>query len=93
MPCPQLKPAGLRGSRILARMVFGRTLPAMRSEHLTEQHLEALAERIRPMLNYLDRLERRMEKQGFPVDDRLLVLVREARKAVHDANLELHYFC
>ena len=63
----------------------------MRSEHLTERQLEALAVRIRPMLTYLVRLEARMEKRGFSHDDRLMQLVREARKAVHDLNLELHY--
>jgi hypothetical protein len=63
----------------------------MRSEQLTECQLEALATRIRPMLTYLVRLEVRMEKRGFSNNDRLLQVVREARKAVHDVNLELHY--
>lgn len=63
----------------------------MRSEQLTERQLEALAARVRPMLTYLVRLEARMEQQGFSKDDRLLRLVRDARRAVHDVHLELHY--
>ena len=62
----------------------------MRSDHLTEYQIDELAKRIWPMLNYLVRLERRMEKEGFPHDDKLFILVRDARKAVQDVNLELH---
>ncbi|REK08958.1 MAG: hypothetical protein DWQ37_19020 [Planctomycetota bacterium] len=63
----------------------------MRSEQLTEAQLESLVASVRPMLRYLGRLEKRMEAQGFPADDRLLRLVRETRQAAHDLALELHY--
>jgi hypothetical protein len=59
----------------------------MRSDSLTERQLEALADKILPMLNYLGRLERRMERQGFPVDDALLAKVKQARLAVFDCHL------
>jgi hypothetical protein len=71
--------------------VYAHIVSVMQSEQLTQCQFEALAARIRPILTYLVRLEGRMEKRGFSNNDRLMQLVREARKAVHDVNLELHY--
>ena len=63
----------------------------MRSEQLTDDQLSALAAKLRPMLAYLGKLEKRMEQTGFAEGDRLLVVVREARKAMLDTCTEVHY--
>jgi hypothetical protein len=63
----------------------------MRSEQLTDNQLQALAERLRPMLGYLSRLQARMAQQGFSADDRLVVLVGAAQQAMQALTVELHY--
>ncbi len=63
----------------------------MRSDQLTDDQLSALAARVRPMMAYLARLEKRMRDQQFSDDDRLLVLVCRAREKLQDLHLELHY--
>ena len=40
---------------------------------------------------YLHRLRARMQKRGFPEDDPLMVLVREASVAMHNRHTEV--FC
>jgi hypothetical protein len=64
---------------------------AMRSEDLTPGQAQALKERLRPMLAYLGRLEKRMHKRHFPPDDKLVHLVRDAYNAMHALNVEVHY--
>lgn len=71
--------------------LFVRTLPGMRSESLTDDQVGVIAAKVRPMLRYLARLENRMKEQAFPDDDRLLVLVRQARRDLQNMHLELHY--
>jgi hypothetical protein len=44
-----------------------------------------------PSINYLHRLRERMEKAGFPPDDKLFALVSKAYDAVHALFVELHY--
>ena len=63
----------------------------MRSEDLTHAQAQALKERLRPMLAYLGRLEKRMHKRRFPPDDKLVHLVRDAYNAMHALNVEVHY--
>jgi hypothetical protein len=63
----------------------------MESQDLTNAQAAAIVGRLRPTLGYLNRLERRMETCGFPPDDRLLVLVREARDAMHGLTVAMHY--
>ena len=41
--------------------------------------------------NYLIRLQRRMEQRGFPADDSLVILVREAHNAMHKLTTRVHY--
>jgi hypothetical protein len=64
---------------------------AMRSDQLTDAQIGMIAEKIRPMLRYLSKLENRILEQNFPEDDRLLVLVRAARTAFQGLHMELHY--
>jgi hypothetical protein len=63
----------------------------MRSDQLTDAQIGAIAEKIRPMLRYLSKLEKRILEQNFPEDDRLLVLVRAARSDFQGLHMELHY--
>lgn len=63
----------------------------MQSADLTTDQLRAMAERIQPLLGYLSRLKARMDAEGFPIDDDLLVLVREAQDATERLFVKLHY--
>jgi len=54
----------------------------MHSSDLSADQLRAIAERIQPLLGYLSRLQARVDAEGFPADDELLLLVREAQDAV-----------
>ena len=63
----------------------------MRSEDLTRAQAEALKGKLRPMLAYLGRLEKRMHKRHFPPDDKLQHLVPDAYNAMHALNVEVHY--
>lgn len=42
-------------------------------------------------MSYLGRLQPRMEKVGFPSDDRLYQLVCKTYEAIHGLCVELHY--
>ncbi len=62
----------------------------MHSRQLTAEQLRIIQARIQPLLGYLTRLERRMEHEGFPVDDRLYELTRDAQEAVERLFVELN---
>ena len=64
----------------------------MRSNDLTPAQCDAIADPFSKMLGYLNRLERRMAKQGFPVDDDLYHTTVKARDAMHEASVKTHYF-
>ena len=68
-----------------------RIVGPMRSDDLTPVQAQALKEKLRPMLAYLGRLEKRMHKRRFPPDDKLVHLVRDAYNAMHALNVEIHY--
>jgi hypothetical protein len=59
----------------------------MSSDDLTKAQAKAISEALFPGLNYLFRLERRMEKTGFTPEDKLYQLVRAAYDAAQPANL------
>ena len=63
----------------------------MRSDDLTKAQCRALRNKIGQQLGYLDRLKRRMVNKGFPPDDSLLVLVRQAENAMHELSVEVYY--
>jgi hypothetical protein len=46
---------------------------------------------LRPALGYLCRLRERMERRGFPPNDKLLKLTEAAYNAIHSLTVELHY--
>jgi len=66
----------------------------MDSRDLTRGQAERLREVVVPYLRYLhrlQRLQRRMELQGFPPNDRLYQLVCQTYDKVHNLCVELHY--
>jgi hypothetical protein len=63
----------------------------MRSDQLTRKQYEVLKEQIRQQLRYLNRLQSRMSKRGFLHGEPLLQRVIEARAAMHNLHIELHY--
>ena len=50
-----------------------------------------MREKLQPALGYLSRLQRRMELTGFPPDDPLYLLTRDARGTLQDLLMKLHY--
>ncbi len=63
----------------------------MRSDDLTSAQAQQLKSSIRPMLGYLNRLKKRMEKRRFPSDDGLFPTVLRAYDAIHELNVHIHY--
>lgn len=63
----------------------------MDSHDLTTAQCRALADKLRSMLGYLNRLEKRMAEQGFPLDDELYRATVKARDAMHDLSIKAHY--
>jgi hypothetical protein len=62
----------------------------MDSNDLTREQLDALVERLRPSLAYLNRLGERMDRRGF-VQDELRARVQTAQHAMQDLLLALRY--
>ena len=63
----------------------------MRSDDLTSAQAQQIKASIRPMLCYLNRLKKRMEKRRFPSDDGLFQTVLRAYDAIHELNVHVHY--
>jgi len=63
----------------------------MNSADLSAEQLEALSQKAASMLWYLVRLRERMDRRGFPIDDALYTLVREAEDRMHHLRVDLHY--
>jgi hypothetical protein len=63
----------------------------MRSDDLTREQARALKNKLQPMLGYLNRLKKRMQRKGFPTDDRLLISACRAEDAMHALAVEVHY--
>ena len=64
---------------------------AMDSKSLTREQADAMLAKVLPQLGYLYRLRERMERTGFPQDDRLYQCVTRAHGAMQDVRLALHY--
>jgi hypothetical protein len=88
---------GVRAGSLKANSRRGRNRPrnpsaaAMRSSDLTPDQVRQIAARIQPLLGYLSRLEARMDREAFPVDDELLLLARRAQASVEALYMGLHY--
>ena len=63
----------------------------MPSRELTYDQADKINAKLGPMLVYLNRLQQRMVETGFPPDDRLLELTFEARNAIQDLTMAIHY--
>jgi hypothetical protein len=61
------------------------------SDDLTADQLRTLEARVRPMLYYVNRLRKRMDKRGFLADDPLSRRVIAAQNALHELSVHLHY--
>jgi hypothetical protein len=63
----------------------------MSSEDLTKAQAKVIHDALFPGTNYLARLRNRMEKSGFPPDDKLFQLVGKAYDAMRHLYGEVHY--
>jgi hypothetical protein len=63
----------------------------MHSNDLTNDQLEALMKKLRPMQFWLGRLKERMVAQGFLPHDELFQLVDKAHNSLHHLFVDLHY--
>ena len=63
----------------------------MQADDLTREQAAALKNKLRPMLNYLGQLKRRMTYRGFLRGDPLLDAVVHAKNAVHALHVQVHY--
>lgn len=61
----------------------------MQSYDLTTAQAQTLQEQLPPMLNYLNKLQHRMQNKGFPLDDPLWELVSRTQKSMQDLVTEL----
>jgi hypothetical protein len=63
----------------------------MDSDDLTAEQATKMHESLFRLANYLRRVVARMEKRGFPPDDRLYQHAKRAYDAVCSLGVELHY--
>ena len=63
----------------------------MDSNDLTTEQAGTMRESLFGLANYLHRVVTRMEKRGFPPDDRLYQHAKRAYDAVCSLGMELHY--
>jgi hypothetical protein len=61
----------------------------MRADDLTRAQARALKNKLTPMVDYLNRLGKRMSNRGFPADDPAMVLVTNALKAMYELQTEM----
>ena len=61
----------------------------MRADDLTRAQARALKNKLTPMVDYLNRLGKRMSNRGFPDDDLALALVTNALKAMYELQTEM----
>jgi hypothetical protein len=61
----------------------------MNADDLTRAQARALKNKLTPMVDYLNRLGKRMSSRGFPPDDPAMVLVANALKAMYELQTEM----
>jgi hypothetical protein len=61
------------------------------AQHLTPQQAAAFRDCIRPMLNFVGRCRRRLERLGFDQNGALFRAVAKAYDALFALHVELHY--
>ena len=63
----------------------------MDRETIKKSQAKIISSALFPGMNYLYRLRERMQKVGFPHDDKLYLLVSNAYDAMHRLSVEVHY--
>jgi hypothetical protein len=63
----------------------------MDSSQITTEQAEKIKDAIGPAFGYLSRLVRRMERRGFPPDDKLSQLATAAYDRMHHLWIDRHY--
>ena len=63
----------------------------MDRETIKKSQAKVIGSALFPGMNYLYRLRERMQKVGFPHDDKLYQLVCNAYDAMHRLSVEIHY--
>jgi len=63
----------------------------MDRETIKKSQAKTISTALLPGMNYLLRLRERMEKVGFPHDDKLYLLVCKAYDSMHRLSVEVHY--
>src|SRR5436309_1144254 len=79
------------GTSVCAFQRFIRADQDMDSSQLKTWQAKKLDDRLRPTLGYLFRLAQRMQKQGFPDNDKLYRLTVKSYEALHQLCVETHY--
>jgi hypothetical protein len=85
------RPAGTAQKSCIPSYRSAHYFHGMQSDDLTKEQARALKNKIRPTLDYLGRLKRRMVRRGFLNDDPLLTAVVKAEDAMHALHVEIHY--
>jgi hypothetical protein len=62
----------------------------VQADDLTREQAAALKNKLRPMLDYLGRLNKRLSSRGFPENDPLRVMVSGALTSMHQLFTEVH---
>lgn len=78
-------------ARVLYESSLARFTDGMDGNQLTTAQARQLHAHLAPMLGYLNKLRSRMDENGFPRDDRLLLKITEARDAMHGLCVRVHY--
>src|SRR6267142_2596074 len=63
----------------------------MDRETIRKSQAKVISSALFPGMNYLYRLRERMQKVGFPHDDKLYLLVSNAYDAMHRLSVAVHY--
>lgn len=61
----------------------------MNADDLTRGQARALKNKLAPMIDYLNRLGKRMSDRNFPADDPMRVMVTAALKAMYELHAEV----
>jgi hypothetical protein len=61
----------------------------MDSSQVTRRHARSIMAKVEPMRAYLYRLRDRMSRRGFPPEDRLFELMKQAEKAIDELYVDV----
>jgi hypothetical protein len=75
----------------IAPPASARIVAGVQSANLTPEQAARIVAQVRPMLAYLRRLVKRMDKRRFPSDDPLFRVALNAHDAVHELHVHVHY--